>query len=608
MPERIKITDQQKQKLIALTVASLGVNPSAQGYSAETIQKHLYQVIAGLKDHITDEDANLVNYINNCLGGIQDITDQIVLDVQNALSEAKSYADSKSSELSERINANATAISTEEEQRRREITQEATERHTADEEEKLARQRGDETTLQRAKNYAEEYADGAVAGVNALNEERLQRIEALDYSSHIDRKDNPHKVTKEQVGLENVENKGMDDSPTQNSDKYVKSGGVYQFVKDEVLGEKNRVDGVLSDYQQKQDSNLETQSQHIVGAINEVNRKIDNASSAVSYATYQEMITDINSKNSTALKVGTQLFIQADGSVDMRIISIENSSVPYTYTTDSAFEDATNVAGGAQIGYYKVAPLKAQKVDLTQYVKYVDIAEEYSSSKTYAIDEIVCRIEPTGGKFYICNTAITTPEAFNVNKWTLITLGDAIESKANRLVEGTNVHITRDQYGRIVISADDTNTTYESKQASEGGSDVSLVTTGEKWNWNNKQSKLNAGANITIDPSTHTISSHDTTYQSKTAVNGGSDVSLVTTGEKAFWNSKQESLANLTENPIVKVIGYDANGNLKKGVYVITVVNTIGGKSGAITLGNGLAIDNNNELTAIAEIEVVNLL
>lgn len=59
-----------------------------------------------------------------------------------------------------------------------------------------------------------------------------------------------------------------------------------------------------------------------------------------------------------------------------------------------------------------------------------------------------------------------------------------------------------------------------------------------------KQDKLTAGANITI--SGNTISAKDTTYTSKSAVSGGTDVSLVTTGEKAIWNAKTSNIGTIT--------------------------------------------------------------
>lgn len=59
-----------------------------------------------------------------------------------------------------------------------------------------------------------------------------------------------------------------------------------------------------------------------------------------------------------------------------------------------------------------------------------------------------------------------------------------------------------------------------------------------------KQDKLTAGTNITI--SGNTISAKDTTYTSKSAVSGGTDVSLVTTGEKAIWNAKTSNVGTIT--------------------------------------------------------------
>lgn len=51
------------------------------------------------------------------------------------------------------------------------------------------------------------------------------------------------------------------------------------------------------------------------------------------------------------------------------------------------------------------------------------------------------------------------------------------------------------------------------------------------------------GSNVTITPDTTnrriTIAAKDTTYSSKAAASGGTDVSLVTTGEKYTWNGKQ---------------------------------------------------------------------
>ena len=77
-------------------------------------------------------------------------------------------------------------------------------------------------------------------------------------------------------------------------------------------------------------------------------------------------------------------------------------------------------------------------------------------------------------------------------------LGD--NTTALNLKNGTNVTITNSS-GEVTIAA--TDTTYESKQASSGGTDLSLVTTGEKYTWNSKTSntgtvtKVSTGAGLT---------------------------------------------------------------------------------------------------------------
>lgn len=51
-----------------------------------------------------------------------------------------------------------------------------------------------------------------------------------DYDAHIASRANPHGVTAAQVGLGSVADHPQDDAPTQNSDNYVKSGGVFSAV------------------------------------------------------------------------------------------------------------------------------------------------------------------------------------------------------------------------------------------------------------------------------------------------------------------------------------------------------------------------------------------
>lgn len=68
----------------------------------------------------------------------------------------------------------------------------------------------------------------------ATNKENELSGRCDGYDSHISNKNNPHNVTKTQIGLNNVENLPIDNTPTLNSENYVKSGGVFNSLENKV--------------------------------------------------------------------------------------------------------------------------------------------------------------------------------------------------------------------------------------------------------------------------------------------------------------------------------------------------------------------------------------
>lgn len=80
-----------------------------------------------------------------------------------------------------------------------------------------------------------------------------------------------------------------------------------------------------------------------------------------------------------------------------------------------------------------------------------------------------------------------------------------------------------------------------SKSTSAGNNATTIATEAQVYR---KQDTLTAWSNITINGTT--ISATDTTYSSLSAESGGTDVSLVTTGEKYVWNNKQDAIADLS--------------------------------------------------------------
>lgn len=64
----------------------------------------------------------------------------------------------------------------------------------------------------------------------------------------------------------------------------------------------------------------------------------------------------------------------------------------------------------------------------------------YNSNFTYNVGDTVYYVDEYGGGYlYKCETAVTTPEPFDANKWSKTTLERLIWTKQDILVSGTNI-------------------------------------------------------------------------------------------------------------------------------------------------------------------------
>lgn len=93
-------------------------------------------------------------------------------------------------------------------------------------------------------------------------------------TNHIANKSNPHEVTKDQVGLGNVTNAGMDSSPIDKSTNYVTSGGVKTYVDNSVSGVSSTITDHIAD---KDNPHAVTKDQVGLGSV--VNATMDPAPS-----------------------------------------------------------------------------------------------------------------------------------------------------------------------------------------------------------------------------------------------------------------------------------------------------------------------------------------
>lgn len=147
--------------------------------------------------------------------------------------------------------------------------------------------------------------------------------------------------------------------------------------------------------------------------------------------------TYLGDYNSDMLKIDTGLHAAADAAdTALTTANAANSAATSASTTASTAlstaqtasdtasqaqttaETALTNAGAAQSAA-EVAETAARANVIT------NLAPAYDSSLTYAVDDLVTYIDAQGsGKLYKCIVAVTSPEAFNINKWDDVTTSE----------------------------------------------------------------------------------------------------------------------------------------------------------------------------------------
>ena len=175
---------------------------------------------------------------------------------------------------------------------------------------------------------------------------------------------------------------------------------------------------------------------------------------AQSYTTYSAMVTALNAEASATAKVGDNVYVETVDVPDFWVSKVNSSKTTYTYTTDSAIISAIATNGYIDIGWYRLAQLESTKVDLSGYVPTSRTVNNKALSSNITLD----------------STDVGA-------------LADTTKYGASLDVSGTTVSLL-DQDGTVLDTITTQDTTYSNLSAASGGTDVSLVTTGDKYNWN----------------------------------------------------------------------------------------------------------------------------
>lgn len=130
------------------------------------------------------------------------------------------------------------------------------------------------------------------------------------------------------------------------------------------------------DYAKEQGSKIEGVADYVVTTSNEALDKAETslsiskgANQALSYNDYQAMITNFNAFESEKFNLGQQVMIRTLNVPDLWVYNYTNEKIEYNYISDKTFVNTLTEQGYVQIGWYLLAQLETQKVDLTDYVK-----------------------------------------------------------------------------------------------------------------------------------------------------------------------------------------------------------------------------------------------
>lgn len=233
-----------------------------------------------------------------------------------------------------------------------------------------------------------------------------------------------------------------------------------------------------------------------------------------------------------------------------------------------------------------------------------------NSLTPYAPVYLVGTINSTDGLFYLDQVWWTqTPNATDKIYVLVGGVYDSTTSNCRIVLYEDNPWYRYD--GTKLVDITTIDTTYPCYSGSAGGTDVTLVTTGDKYNWDNtKPSTIKVGttpytttngvielpayptvptvnnATLTINQNNtskgtftanqatdQTINLTDTTYESLAEASGGNDVSLVTTGDKWNWNRTlpfKPGLEIASLNDLVGLMNYSTDKRCFSGVIKIT--------------------------------------
>ena len=298
--------------------------------------------------------------------------------------------------------------------------------------------------------------------------------------------------------------------------------------------------------------------------------------------------------NSTSMwnedEIGGQAILTVASMADSATITLDTQNYMLTLSSSSFslygrnstnYITVSNHSGGLEL-HSLVSPTNDSDAATK---KYVDDA-------VGGISAGVTKISTTAG----AHTAVTN--ATGAVSFNVPTTAAHVGIKFGYTTSGNNRAVLQDSSGNLYVTQkdDNSNTTYTLSGALSSHKFTSTLTAGGSGSGTStSEITFAAGSNVTLtDDTTNkkiTIAATDTTYSSKAAASGGTDVSLVTTGEKYTWNSKTSNTGTVTS------VAATGSGGITISGSPITSTGTL-----AIGLNLSTAINGLSESTSPAQL------
>lgn len=221
------------------------------------------------------------------------------------------------------------------------------------------------------------------------------------------------------------------------------------------------------------------------------------------------------------------------------------SGYPYNYHTWDYFV-VSNVATGSGTNYRPEGDVYQWQPSTTVETENVEVSD------MYFYDWVEWLLMHNSARAIAVDTSLSTTSENPVENRVVT---NALNGKQENLIAWSNIQIAAD--GKTISATD---TTYDNLPAASGWTDDTLVTTGDKYSWNNKQDTLTAWANIQING--NTISATDTVYWAWSNIQINNNIISATdttytasdfdikdladsTGKRNSWDAKQDAISDL---------------------------------------------------------------